>query len=275
MTVDMFGAAPGRGSTLNVLLPKGPCGETALAQAEAHARTTDETVESALVSGYSRAERTFTSRIFNTGGETPFGTHSLAGVAALLVSRGHLASGEVGRRTADGCQWLYSDGRTVGVPFTGPVVDHELPADPALFGSYDGTPRVSGIGRGFTFLRVTGDPCALPAPDSARMTELGLTDLTLYQWDAENREVRARVFAPGFGLPEDPGCLPAAAALGLITLGPADGEGPPVTIRQVTPRGTESVLRCTGSVRDGTAEVRVTAQVWCGEGNSDREVSEG
>lgn len=268
-TVDMFGTAPGRGSVLNVLVPDGPCDDEAVAHAAAHACTTDQAVESALVSECSRAERTFASRIFNTGGETPFGTHSLAGVAALLVSRGYLDPGEVGRTAGAGYQWLRTDGHVVEVPFSGPVVDHEIPADPAVFGSYGGIPRVSGISRGFTFLRVADDPRALPAPDAARMAELGLTDLTLFRWDPEHREILARVFAPGFGLPEDPGCLPAAAALGLVPLGLGDGSNAPVTIRQVTRRGTESVLRSTGSVRSGTAEVRVTARVWVGGDGSD------
>ncbi|NSC25607.1 PhzF family phenazine biosynthesis protein [Streptomyces albus subsp. chlorinus] len=262
--VDMFGVAPGRGSALDVLVPAGPCTKDAVESAAAHARTTDDTVESALVSECSRQRRTFASRIFNTGGETPFGTHSLAGVAALLVRKGHLGPGEVGRRTDAGYQWLRTDGQEVEVPFSGPVVDHEIPADPALFGSYDGTPRAGGIGRAFTLLRVFEDPRSLPAPDAARMADLGLTDLTLFRWDPDRKEVLARVFAPGFGLAEDPGCLPAASALGVTALGlaaPGDREEP-VTVRQVTRRGTESVLRCTGSLRDGTAEVRVTARVW-------------
>ncbi|MGI5350349.1 hypothetical protein ACQEU8_19530 [Streptomyces sp. CA-250714] len=257
--VDMFGTAPGRGAALDVLVPEGPCADDAVAQAAAHARTTDDTVESALVSECSRQQRTFASRIFNTGGETPFGTHSLAGVAALLVSRGHLDPGEVGRKTDAGCQWLRTDGHEVEVPFSGPVVDHEIPADPALFGSYDGTPRASGVGRAFTILRVSEDPRALPPPDAKRMADLGLTDLTLFRWDPDSREVLARVFAPGFGLPEDPGCLPAASALGLTALGDREAA---VTVRQVTRDGSESVLRCTGSVRDGAAQVRVTARVW-------------
>lgn len=271
--VDMFGAAPGKGSALDVLVPDGPCDDDALARAAAHARTTDATVESALVSEISSAERSFASRIFNTGGETPFGTHSLAGTAAFLVGRGYLPAGEVGRTSDAGRQRLWTDGRTVDVPFEGPVVDHDVPADPGLFAPYDGTPRVSGVGRGFTFLRVDGDPRALPVPDTVRMAELGLTDLTLFRWDAERREVLARVFAPGFGLPQDPGCLPAAAALGLIPLlhGGAGSGDEPVTVRQVTLHGTESVLHCSGSVHDGAARVRVTARVWAGEGDFDED----
>lgn len=260
--VDMFGTASGRGSALDVLVPDGPCDADAVAYAAAHARTTDESCESALVSACSRTERTFATRIFNTGGETPFGTHSLAGVAALLVSRGYLDPGEVGRTDEAGCQWLRTDGREVEVPFTGPVVDHEIPADPTVFRGYEGTPRASGVGRGFTVLRVFDDPRALPAPDAAQMADLGLTDLTLFRWDPDRREVLARVFAPGFGIPEDPGCLPAASALGLTALGLDSGDrGAPVTVRQVTRHGTEAVLRCTSSVRNGVAQVRVTGRV--------------
>ncbi|GAA2923062.1 hypothetical protein GCM10020221_18960 [Streptomyces thioluteus] len=190
-------------------------------------------------------------------------------MAALLVSRGYLDPGEVGRTAGAGYQWLRTDGHVVEVPFSGPVVDHEIPADPAVFGSYGGIPRVSGISRGSPS---SGSPTILglcPLRTPRAMAELGLTDLTLFRWDPEHREILARVFAPGFGLPEDPGCLPAAAALGLVPLGLGDGSNAPVTIRQVTRRGTESVLRSTGSVRSGTAEVRVTARVWVGGDGSD------
>jgi trans-2,3-dihydro-3-hydroxyanthranilate isomerase len=264
-TVDMFGTAPGRGSLLDVLVPDGLCGEDVIAEAAAHARRNDHgTAESALVSECSSTERTFASRIFNTGGETPFGTHSLAGVAALLVSAGHLAPGEVGRTAEAGCQWSWTDGRAVEVPFTGPVVHQEIPHDPAMLGPYAGIPHAGGVGRAFNFVRVTEDPRALPVPDLGRMEELGLTDLTLFRWDPGRQEVLARVFAPGFGIPEDSGCLPAAAALGVTALHlGADGQVS-TTVRHVTSHGAESVFRCTGSIRDGAATVRVTGQVWVG-----------
>ncbi|QFU90204.1 phenazine biosynthesis protein PhzF [Amycolatopsis sp. YIM 10] len=260
-TVDMFGAAPGRGSTLDVLVPDGPCDDTALAAAAAHAKRRDAD-ENALVSDVSRAQRTFGSRIFNTDGETPFATHSLAGVAACLVREHTLPTGEVGRAAEAGCQWLWTDGRTVRVPFDGPAVHQELPHDPEVFGSYEGIGHAGGVGRAFNFFRVSEDPRTLPAPDLDRMRELGITDFTLFRWDPDKHEVLARVFAPGFGLPEDAGCLPAAAALGATGLRYTDGDPAPVTVRQVTRRGNESVFHCTGEIRDGQASVCVTSQVW-------------
>ncbi|GAA5049865.1 hypothetical protein GCM10023336_17240 [Streptomyces similanensis] len=277
-TVDMFGVAPGRGSTLDVLVPEDPHGPhgvdgageaTAAEEAAAHARRTPAD-ESALVVECRSAERTFASRIFNAAGETPFATHSLAGTAAYLVGAGCLPAGEVSRTAESGTQPLWTDGREVRVPFAGPLVHEEVPYDAALFGPYTGTPYAGGVGRAFTLLPVTEDPRTLPAPDPGRMRERNLTDLILYRWDPVRAEVLARVFAPGFGIPEDAGCLPAAAALGATALGPATDVRQPVTVRQVTARRTESVFHCTGSVRDGAVSMTVTGRVWTG-GTGDRE----
>nr|ABW71846.1 hypothetical protein [Streptomyces refuineus subsp. thermotolerans] len=269
-TVDMFGAAPGRGSALDVLVPDGPCGEAAAEEAAAHARRSAAD-ESVLVVECRRAQRTFASRVFNAGGETPFATHSLAGAAACLVGAGHLPPGEVGRTAESGSQWLWTDGHEVRVPFDGPVVHRGIPHDPALFGPYAGTPYAGGVGRAFNLLRVAEDPRTLPAPDPGRMRELGFTDLTVFRWDPDRGEVLARVFAPGFGIPEDAGCLPAAAALGVAALRLAADDRTSVTVRQVTVRGTESVFRCTGSARGGSANVTITGRVWTG-GTAGREV---
>ncbi|WP_405162959.1 phenazine biosynthesis protein PhzF [Nocardia sp. NBC_01499] len=261
LRVDMFGAAPGRGSTLDVLIPDGRCDDDVVAEATVYARqgNSDET---ALVSECSRTQRTFASRIFNSDGETPFATHSLAGVAACLVGTDHLDPGDLGRTAEAGPQWLWTDGNEVRVPFEGPLVHQQIPHDPALFGWGVGTPHAGGVGRAFNFVRVTEDPRSLPVPDLDRMRELGLTDLTAFRWDPDRQEVLACVFAPGFGIPEDAGCLPAAAALGVTGLGLAADGTAPVTVRQVTRHGAESVFGCTGTITDGTARVRITGQVW-------------
>ncbi|MFE9581344.1 phenazine biosynthesis protein PhzF [Nocardia sp. NPDC006044] len=274
LRVDMFGAAPGRGSTLDVLIPAGRCDDRVVAEAAEYARQGNSD-ESALVSECSPAQRTFGSRIFNADGETPFGTHSLAGVAACLVGTGRLAPGDVGRTAEVGCQWLWTDGSDVRVPFDGPVVHEEIPCDPGLFGWHTGSSHAGGIGRAFNFVRVTEDPRSLPVPDLDRMRQAGLTDLTAYRWDSARQEVLARVFAPGFGIPEDAGCLPAAAALGLTGLGlTADGRSP-VTVRQVTGDGRESVFGCTGASRGDTASVRITGRVWVPAIDDEQKASEG
>ncbi|MFI5778982.1 phenazine biosynthesis protein PhzF [Nocardia sp. NPDC051570] len=264
-TVDMFGAAPGRGSALDVLVPD----DGADGDAVEHARRSDAD-ESVLVDEYSRAQRTFASRIFNAEGETPFASHSLAGVAACLVGRGHLPPGEVGRAAPTGTQWLWTDGRAVRVPFTGPAVHEAIPHDPALFGPYEGAAHAGGVGRAFNFVRVTEDPLGLPIPDLDRMRAVGLSDLTFFRWDPDRREVLARVFAPGFAIPEDAGCLPAAAGLGLVAFGLTDGDRSAVTVRQVTRHGTESVFDCTASIRDGVARVTIAGTIWVPESDDQK-----
>lgn len=264
-TVDMFGTSPGRGSLLDVLLPDADRSweEELLAQAAAHARVGDAD-ESALVSECSREERTFASRMFNAAGETRFGTHSLAGVAACLAKRGWLAPGEVARISQDGSQPLWTDGREVRVPFDGAVVCEEISLDPALSGPYGGQrAHAVGVGRGFTLMRVDEDPRDLPAPDAGRMREVGLSDLTIFRPDASGTTIMGRVFAPGFGIPEDAGCLPVAAALGIAALQRLPARGAErVTVTQVTTRGTESVFTCEGSARGGAARLAVTGTVW-------------
>ncbi|MCM6778277.1 PhzF family phenazine biosynthesis protein [Nocardia sp. CDC159] len=270
-TVDMFGAAPGRGSAVDVLVPEGPCGEGIAAEAAAYARrsTSDETV---LVGEYCREQGTFTSRIFNADGETPFATHSLAGAAACLVHTGLLAPGEVGRIAATCSQHLWTDGHQVRVPFEGRAVHQPIPHDPTLFGPYSGAAHAGGVGRAFNFVRISEDPRALPVPDLERMREVGLTDLTFFRWDPDRREVLARVFAPGFGIPEDAGCLPAAAALALAALRAAGERSAAVTVRQVTRHGSESRFDCTGALGDGQAGVRITGRVWV-PGSDDEKAS--
>lgn len=264
-SVDMFGAAPGRGSALDVLLPdqEGRADKAkVLHQAAAHARRSDAD-ESALVSACSREDQTFGSRIFNGHGETPFGTHSLAGIAACLATHGHLASGDVTRTSEAGRQELWTDGRAVRVPFDGAIVEEEVSLDPALSLPYGGRrAHEAGVGRGFTLVRVDEDPRDLPAPEFDRMRELGATDLTLFHYDTVGRHVLARVFAPGFGIPEDAGCLPIAAALGVAALRTRPRDRDPVTVTQVTARGTESEFTCEGMVRDGATRLAVTGTVW-------------
>jgi hypothetical protein len=145
------------------------------------------------------------------------------------------------------------------VPFRGPVVHRPAAGD--VLAAYGGSASSCGVGRGFTLIRVDDDPLSLSPPDPERMQADGLTDLTLFRWDAALRRVTARVFAPGFAIPQDAGCLPVAAALGVAALLGADTAGP-VEVRQVTARGTESTFICTGSVRDGVADIVVDGRVW-------------
>lgn len=270
-TVDMFGDVPGRGSQLDVIIPEGPCDGAVVREIAARARIAVAD-ESALVTWRSRERRAFSSRIFASDGETSLGTHSVAGVAACLVGRGLLPVGDVERIAPDGRARVRTDGRVVSIRFEGSLVHGTLPHVPRDLGVSSGPERAGerellvgcGVGRSLTLWRVDQDPRSLPPPDAGRMRDLGLTDLTAFRWDEASREVVARVFAPGFGIPEDRGCLPAAASLGAAALRLTSGGAEPLTIRQVTARGTESVFLCEGSVRDGVARLRITSRVWVG-----------
>lgn len=259
--VDMFGVAPGRGSALDVLVAHdGNADDLARAAAGHASRST--AVETALVPAFSAVGRTFTSRVFNACGETPFGTHSLAGTAAALVHGGHLPAGGLTRLDGATGQPLWTDGYEVRVPFTGPVADGIPDINPTLLAPYGGTARACGVGRAFTFVRVEDDPLCLPAPSPERMRAGGFTDLTLFHLDAQRRRVRARVFAPGFGIAEDAGCLPVAASLAVVFLLEIGVSPEPVEIQQVTSSAAESIFTCTADARDGSADVVVTGRVW-------------
>ena len=270
-TVDMFGTSPGRGSALDVLLPDVDTDrswdeeavEELLDDAAAHARRSHAD-ETALVSRCSREERTFGSRIFNSDGETPFGTHSLAGVAACLAESGHVARGEIARTSDAGSQ------RALDRRASGPRAVRRVASSTTRSRSTARRAKPTAGREPMPSAWVADSPScgcrrtpvASLHPISDRMRESGTTDLTVYRWDPDRRQVLARVFAPGFGIPEDAGCLPVAAALGTAVLRMAPASQAPVTVTQVTARDTESVFTCEGTVRDDSARLTVTGRVW-------------
>lgn len=260
LRADMFGVIPGRGSPLDVLVPTAAApSDPDRAAAHAGAGSPAAADETVLVTAVCRRSRSFTPRVFGSAGETPHVAHSMAGAAAALVTAGLLDPGSVTVDGPSGACTLWTDGRAVRVPFRGPAV-HEPAPDAAAHG-HPGAHRV-GVGRGFLCADVDDDPLRLRAPDPALMDRLGHTDLTLVHRPRAG-ELRARVFAPGFGMPEDAGCLPVAAALTVAagTAASCPASPAPVTVRQVARRGTESVLTGTGTVRDGIADLLVTGAV--------------
>ncbi|MEU5159466.1 PhzF family phenazine biosynthesis protein [Streptomyces sp. NPDC020875] len=117
----------------------------------------------------------------------------------------------------------------------------DTPADPA-----GDAPTATGFGAPFPLLPVRGSALARARPDPARMAAEGLKALCLVATDPApaadpadspnspgtsgttvvsrtadragrsdgSVTVRARLFAPGFGIPDDPACAPVALALG-------------------------------------------------------------
>ncbi|WP_052947175.1 PhzF family phenazine biosynthesis protein [Dermacoccus sp. PE3] len=262
---DMFGADAGSGSPLLVLIPDedeerhgkslSPDDLSYWATAWLRKSGADEVV---LVTDVEARERSCRPMVFGARGVTPFITHSMAGVATALVSTGALEAGSVTLHGPDSSPQVWTDGSRIEARLVGPVIDdvasdiHEFRRDARAW-------RV-GIGRGFLVVDVDDHPLQCPAPDVDSMERAGLTDLTYLRWAAGESKLQARVFAPGFGMPEDAGCLPVAGALSVSAFMRAP-RLERVEITQVSGRGSCSHLTAVGTVRDGHADVVLSGRV--------------
>ncbi len=156
---------------------------------------------------------------------------------------------------------------------TGPAPGADLDPAPLLTAvglaaedASGGKPRAEGFGTPFTFLPVREAALARAEPDPARMAAAALPALCLVHWDGSRRTARTRLFAPGFGIAEDPACAPVAAALGLWLAGTGrlpDEEGSHTyTLRQGAEAGRPALLTCTLTVSNGSpAQAAVTGRV--------------
>ena len=82
-----------------------------------------------------------------------------------------------------------------------------------------------------------------------------LPDILLFSWNRQRRLAHARLFAPGYGMPEDPACAPAALGLGLwlaetAWVPPANGTHA-YRIRQGLEVSRPASLTCTVTIEDG------------------------
>ena len=164
-------------------------------------------------------------RIFTPTDELPFAGHPSVGTAWLLQSIGRIATGRVVQDCLAGLLPLdvAADAVTLtgGTPTLGEVVDgRELCAavglDPAdIVGSES---RWAGCGLQWAYLLVTDDAVARARPDLARLTVLSESGpdragLAVLSWS--DGVAHVRVFAGGFGVPEDPATGSAALGLGV------------------------------------------------------------
>jgi trans-2,3-dihydro-3-hydroxyanthranilate isomerase len=123
-----------------------------------------------------------------------------------------------------------------------------------------GEPRTAGCGLEFTFLPVKADALARVDVDLRAVAAYGGAGVSVFAWDGGS--ARARVFAAGAGVPEDPATGSAAVALGayLVVSGlvGADGETAYDVVQGVE-MGRPSLLRCAVVARDGQpVETRVS-----------------
>ncbi|MFC6672333.1 PhzF family phenazine biosynthesis protein [Marinobacterium aestuariivivens] len=226
-TLDVFTDRPFAGNPLAVFPDAGPLPEH-LMQQIARELNLSETVFVAGPEGRNR----FRVRIFTPGGEIPFAGHPTVGTALLLQQLGRLGRPEEGgpvliQPVGDVPVSISGTGpeavarfRTARLPqIASSVLSREDAA--ALIGlapeQLCADPVVASCGTPFQLL-VLSDPEALRVAqlDFALWRRLlaadPAPDIYIYAVTGDDT-LRARMFGPGFGIPEDPATGAAASAL--------------------------------------------------------------
>jgi trans-2,3-dihydro-3-hydroxyanthranilate isomerase len=205
-------------------------------------------------------------RIFTPAQELPFAGHPSVGAADVMLRLGRVSAGRVVQSCGAGLLPL-EVGADV-ITLTGGTPTWSDPIDPAgllaAVGLADsdlaGVPRTVGCGLDFTFLPVRADALARVDADLRAVAAYGGAGVSVFAWDGA--AARARVFAAGAGVPEDPATGSAAVALGafLVVSGAVDADGETAyDVLQGVEMGRPSLLRCAVVARDGKpVETRVS-----------------
>jgi trans-2,3-dihydro-3-hydroxyanthranilate isomerase len=211
-------------------------------------------------------------RIFTPRLELPFAGHPSVGTAWLLAARGLVAPGRVVQACGAGELPLRVAADGGGVTLTGgaPHVGEPVDAAPVLAAvglrpdDLTGVPtRAAGTGTPFIHLHVRGDALARAEPDLRALSRVG--SVYVVSWGGDAVSVRARMFAPDLGVPEDPAT--GSAALGLAVQMVCDGLVAPegtstFTVLQGVEMGRPSTLHVAVDADAGRAvEARVTGNV--------------
>ncbi|MEU6083132.1 PhzF family phenazine biosynthesis isomerase [Streptomyces sp. NPDC047108] len=263
--VGMFGAGRGGGSPLAVVHDAKGLDTEDMRWIAARLRV-DETV---FVLPPTAPEATHRVRVFTREGESPFGGHSAVGTAVALVRSGRLPSGRVVQQCGDKLLELRADAERATITATAPPPVRVL--DPApLVGAVgltaedvdDGPVLAAGFGPLFHLLPVRAEAVDAARPDPGSMRRNDLPDLFVFHWDAAARTARARLFAPGYAIPEDPACASVGLALGvwLDTRGLPDGRLA-FRIEQGSGMDRPSVLECTVDASGGGLTATVGGRV--------------
>jgi trans-2,3-dihydro-3-hydroxyanthranilate isomerase len=260
--VDVFTDRPFAGNPLAVVF-----GADALAgdQMQAMAREFNLS-ETVFVLPPSAEAATYRARIFTPEAELPFAGHPSVGAAVTSVRRGLAAPGRLVQECGAGALPIEvtAAGAATLTGGTPPTLGAALDPGPllAMVGLTDedlapgAPPRRAGCGLEFTFLPVRGTALAHSWADPAAAAKLGVPQISVFAWDAEQRSAHARVFCPGVAVPEDPATGSAALGLGvwLVASGwlPADGLSS-YTVHQGIEMHRPSVLECTVTAAAGAA----------------------
>jgi trans-2,3-dihydro-3-hydroxyanthranilate isomerase len=207
-------------------------------------------------------------RIFTPATELPFAGHPSVGAADVLRRRGRIGLGRAVQSCGAGLlPLLVEDG---SVTLTGGPPSWGDPLDPApllsaaglLPEDLDGTPRRVGCGIDFTYLPVRPGALARTSPDLRAVAAIGGAGLSVFTWDGA--VARARVYAAGAGVPEDPATGSAAVGLGVfLVVSGLLGEGEAsYDVVQGVEMGRPSLMRCAVVAKAGEpVETRVGGSV--------------
>ena len=220
-------------------------------------------------------------RIFTPTEEIPFAGHPTLGTAWSLRRAGQLEAGARHQLCGAGLIGVQvSDDETGRVELSAAPRDHAgaLSADAsAAVASLVGltaqdlvtTGYGAGCGLSWLYLQVGRDALDRSRPSGRRVSELRLDlpflrdpydGIAVYAVeesdDPRSLQIEARVYVPGFGIPEDPATGSAAAGLGLVLVASgvaaADGETA-YTISQGVAMGRPSTLHGRVEASDGRA----------------------
>lgn len=222
--VDVFTDRPFSGNPLAVVLDADEL-DTAQLQAVAQEFNLSETAFPLKATEGS----TYRLRIFTPATELPFAGHPSVGAAAVLHRLGRI---DAGPNVQDcGAGLLAVEVTATGVTLTGGAPVRGADLDPAPLLNALGltaedlsgpAPGVASTGLEWAFLPVRPEALGRAVLDNAKVVALGGSGIALFSWDGTT--ARARVFAGGVGVPEDPATGSAALALGVF-LAPSLGDG--------------------------------------------------
>ncbi|MET7432949.1 MULTISPECIES: PhzF family phenazine biosynthesis protein [Streptomyces] len=267
--VDMFTGTPFEGCALGVVPDATALDDDGM---RAVAREIGLT-ETAFVLPPESPDATHRVRVFTPERESPYGGHSAIGTATTLVRLGRLRAGELVQECG---------GRLMTVRASAQRATLGVRGEPVPPGAWDpvplleacglteddlvAEPRVTGFGPAFHVLPVGPEAVARAAHDPAHPVWSTCPDAVVVAYDRREHLADVRVFAPGYGMPEDPACASAALALGAWLTGaglvPATDGTRVYRVRQGHGLGRPARLDCAVTVRDGRAvAAEVTGEV--------------
>ena len=267
--VDVFTDRPFAGNPLAVVY-----GAEALAGDQMQTLAQEFNLSETVFVLPSASGATYRARIFTPEAELPFAGHPSVGAAVTSVRRGLAKPGQLVQEcgagllpitvTADAAT-LTGGKPTLGAPLAVAEILELVGLEPDDYAGGAAAPAVAGCGLEFVILPVRRAALARAWADAHRARALGVTGISVFAWEKDERTAYARVFCPGVSVAEDPATGSAALGLGvwLVGQGWLPGEGTTsYTVHQGIEMHRSSVLECTVTSANGQAtEATVSGHV--------------